>query len=160
MLSSAAKLNKDQCSDALGNPIGILDIWGKNYCWTRRIRTSAHWTAIKDNLFVGFVQNGEGRGDGGVTVQNAPFVLGKASIEKKTFSFGHCPNPLNPPPPDPNSGNLAPFFYVKNDVLRVWPEKKLMLMKVATIIMMIIMVILMMIMTKMTKKHTITVKFE
>ena len=26
MLSSAAKLNKDQCSDALGNPIGILNI--------------------------------------------------------------------------------------------------------------------------------------
>ena len=88
MLSSAAKLNKDQCSDALGNPIGILDIWGKNYCWTRRIRTSAHWTAIKDNLFVGFVQNGEGRGDGGVTVQNAPFVLGKASIEKNVLISG------------------------------------------------------------------------
>ena len=24
--------------------------------------------------------------------------LGKGSIEKKTFSFGHCPNYLNPPP--------------------------------------------------------------
>ena len=32
---------------------------------------------IKDKLFVGFVQNGEGRGDGGVTVQNAPFVYYK-----------------------------------------------------------------------------------
>ena len=41
---------------------------------------------------------------------------------KKTFSFGHCPNHLNPPPPDPNSGNLVLFFYVKNDVLRVWPN--------------------------------------
>ena len=29
---------------------------------------------------------------------------------KKTFSFGHCPNHLNPPPPDPNSGNLVLFF--------------------------------------------------
>ena len=29
--------------------------------------------------------------------------------EKKTFSFGHCPNHLNPPP-DPNSGNLVLFF--------------------------------------------------
>ena len=29
---------------------------------------------------------------------------------KKTFSFGHCPNPLNPPPHDPNSGNLVLFF--------------------------------------------------
>ena len=28
---------------------------------------------------------------------------------KKTFSFGHCPNHLNPPP-DPNSGNLVLFF--------------------------------------------------
>ena len=36
-------------------------------------------------------------------------TLGKASIEKKTFSFGHCPNHLNPPP-DPNSGNLVLFF--------------------------------------------------
>ena len=31
--------------------------------------------------------------------------------KKKTFSFGHCPNHLNPPPPlDPNSGNLVLFF--------------------------------------------------
>ena len=30
--------------------------------------------------------------------------------EKKTLSFGHCPNPLNPPPPDPNLGNLVLFF--------------------------------------------------
>ena len=29
---------------------------------------------------------------------------------KKTFSFGHCPNHLNPPPHDPNSGNLVLFF--------------------------------------------------
>ena len=30
---------------------------------------------------------------------------------KKTFSFGHCPNHLNPPPsPDPNSGNLVLFL--------------------------------------------------
>ena len=28
---------------------------------------------------------------------------------KKTFSFGHCPNHLNPPH-DPNSGNLVLFF--------------------------------------------------
>ena len=37
---------------------------------------------------------------------------------KKTFSFEHCPNHLNPPP-DPNLGNLVLFFYVKNDLLRV-----------------------------------------
>ena len=30
--------------------------------------------------------------------------------EKKTFSFGHCPNHLNPPPHHPNSGNLVLFF--------------------------------------------------
>ena len=29
---------------------------------------------------------------------------------KKTFSFGHCPNPLTPPP-DPNLGNLVLFFW-------------------------------------------------
>ena len=38
-------------------------------------------------------------------------MYGKTSAEKKTFSFGHCPNHLNPPPPpDPNSGNLVLFF--------------------------------------------------
>ena len=31
--------------------------------------------------------------------------------EKKTFSFGHCPNHLTP---DPNSGNLALFFGHQN----------------------------------------------
>ena len=36
----------------------------------------------------------------------------------------------------------------------------MLIKKVAMIIMMIIMVILMIILTKMTKKHTITVKFE
>ena len=30
-------------------------------------------------------------------------------MEKKTFSFGHCPNHLSPPP-DPNAGNLVLFF--------------------------------------------------
>ena len=61
-----------------------------------------------------------------VLVEEMPFhgnfshivnVFGKTSTEKKTFSFGHCPNHLNPPP-DPNSGNLVLFFYVKSDVLR------------------------------------------
>ena len=33
--------------------------------------------------------------------------------EKKTFSFGHCPNHLNPPP-DPNAGNLVLFFGSQN----------------------------------------------
>ena len=41
---------------------------------------------------------------------------------KKTFSFGHCPNPLNPPPPDPNSGNLVLFFGRKKRRLRAWPN--------------------------------------
>ena len=39
--------------------------------------------------------------------------LGKASMEKKTFSFGDCPNPLTPPP-DPNSGNLVLFLGHQN----------------------------------------------
>ena len=35
--------------------------------------------------------------------------LGKTSKKKKTFSFGHCPNHLNPPP-SPQFGQLGPFF--------------------------------------------------
>ena len=30
--------------------------------------------------------------------------------EKKTFSFGHCPNYLNTPPPWPRFGQLDPLF--------------------------------------------------
>ena len=45
-------------------------------------------------------------------------MLGKTSTEKNAF-FRALPES-----PDPNSGNLVLFFYVKNDVLRVWPEKK------------------------------------
>ena len=38
-------------------------------------------------------------------------ILGKTSIEKKkTFSFGHCPNYLTPPPPWPQFGQLGPLF--------------------------------------------------
>ena len=43
--------------------------------------------------------------------------------EKKTFSFGHCPNHLTPPPPDPNSGNWVLFSDVKIQDLKVtWGE--------------------------------------
>ena len=43
---------------------------------------------------------------------------------KKTYSFGHCPNPLNPPPPWPQFGQLGPFFSdVKNDVLACITER-------------------------------------
>ena len=45
-------------------------------------------------------------------------TLGKTSIEKKTFSFGHCPNYLNPPPHDPNSGNLVLFF--RKSKFKIW----------------------------------------
>ena len=45
---------------------------------------------------------------------------------KKTFSFGHCPNHLTPPP-DPNSGNLVLFFSeVKIQDLKVSLELKLL----------------------------------
>ena len=69
---------------------------------------------------------------------------------KKTFSFGHCPNHLNPPPHDPNSGNLVLFFRTSKTTFCAYDRKKklMLIMKVA----MIIMVILMIIMTKMTKK--------
>ena len=40
--------------------------------------------------------------------------------ENKNVFFRALPESPNPPlPPDPNSGNLVLFFYVKNDVLRV-----------------------------------------
>ena len=38
------------------------------------------------------------------------FSLREDNNTKKTFSFKHCPNHQNPPPPDPNSSNLAIFF--------------------------------------------------
>ena len=81
-------------------------------------------------------------------------------MKKKTFSFGHCPNHLTPPP-DPNSGNLVLFFgRQKRRFARLTDFFLMMIMMVSMIIMMIILVILIIIMTKMTKKNTITVKFE
>ena len=87
---------------------------------------------------------------------------GKPSIEeeKKRF-FSGLARITHPPPPLPDSGNLVlffgrqklrfagmtDFFYDDNDSCN-------------DIIMMIFMLISMMIMTKITKKHTITVKFE
>ena len=38
--------------------------------------------------------------------------------QKKTFSFGHCPKPLNSPPPDPNSGNFVLFFQTSK--FKIW----------------------------------------
>ena len=37
---------------------------------------------------------------------------------KKTFYFGHCPKYLNPPPHDPNSGNLVLFF--RKSKFKIW----------------------------------------
>ena len=42
------------------------------------------------------------------------FSLREDINTKKKFSFGHCPNHLTPPPPDPNSGNLVLFFGRQN----------------------------------------------
>ena len=42
----------------------------------------------------------------------------EAHNEKKTFSFGHCPNHLHPPLPDPNSGNLVLFF--RKSKFKIW----------------------------------------
>ena len=75
---------------------------------------------------------------------------------KKTFSFGHCPNHLTPPP-DPNSRNLVLFFWTSKTTFCAHDRFFLiMIMMVSMIIMMIIMAILMIIMTEMSKKHTIT----
>ena len=57
-----------------------------------------------------------------VTLKNActvaqevgKYIFREGLNGKKTFSFGHCPNHLNPPPPDPNSGNLVLFFGSQN----------------------------------------------
>ena len=75
---------------------------------------------------------------------------------KKTFSFGHCPNHLNPPIPPIRATGSSFFGFQKRRFARITENISMMIMMVA----MIIMVILMMIMTKMTKIHTITVKFE
>ena len=46
---------------------------------------------------------------------------------KKTFSFGHCPNYLNPPPPWPQFGQLGPLFSeVKIQDLKVSLELKIL----------------------------------
>ena len=90
-------------------------------------------------------------------------LLGETSIEKKRFLLGIARmNHLNPPPPDPNSGNLVLFFWTSKTTFCAYDRNLflMMIMMVAMIIMVIILVILMMIMTEMTKKHTITVKFE
>ena len=42
------------------------------------------------------------------------YILGKGSIEKKTFSFGHCPNYLNPPPMTPIRATWSSFFGSRN----------------------------------------------
>ena len=45
-----------------------------------------------------------------------PINLREDINRKKTFSFGHCPNHLNPP--DPNSGNLVLFF--RTSKFKIW----------------------------------------
>ena len=42
---------------------------------------------------------------------------------KKTFSFGHCPNHLNPPPHPPNSGNLVLFFRTSKTTFCAYDRK-------------------------------------
>ena len=37
-------------------------------------------------------------------------ILREGVNGKKTFSFGHCPNHLKPPPPRPEFGQLGPLF--------------------------------------------------
>ena len=41
-------------------------------------------------------------------------TLGKASMKKKTFSFGHCPNYLIPPPMTPTRATWSSFFGSQN----------------------------------------------
>merc|ERR1712074_394339 len=72
---------------------------------------------------------------------------------KNTLQFGHCPNYPNPPPsPIPQFGQLYRLFPAdKNDVLRVWQKKILMMIIIVAMIILIkILVILMIMMTKNT----------
>ena len=60
----------------------------------------------------------------GTSVKAQHQVLGKGSTEKETFSFGHCPNYLTPPP-WPQFGQLGPLFSdVKIQDLKVSLELK------------------------------------
>ena len=72
--------------------------------------------------------------------------------EKKTFSFGHCPNHLTPVPPI--RATWSPFFGRQKQRFAHMTEKdtiQMMMMMVEMIIMMVMMIILMKLMTKMTK---------
>ena len=53
-----------------------------------------------------------------LTNLNGLCVLGKTSIQKKTFSFGHCPNHLTPP--WPQFGQLGPFF--RTSKFKIWKQ--------------------------------------
>ena len=57
------------------------------------------------------------------TFTNSSKHKGRGQREKKTFSFGHCPNYLNPPPHDPN-GPL--FSEVEIQDLKVSLELKIL----------------------------------
>ena len=76
---------------------------------------------------------------------------------KNTLQFGHCPNY----PPTPQFGQLYRLFPAdKNDVLRVWQKKILMMIIIVAMIILIkILVILMIMMTKITEKPTNIVNF-
>ena len=57
----------------------------------------------------------------------------EALLEKKMFSFGHCPNYLSLPPPPPNLGNLYHFFLnAKNVDLSGIQRLKLKIMQKVT----------------------------
>ena len=44
--------------------------------------------------------------------------LGKTSMKKKNIFFRALPELPNPPPPDPNSGNLVLFFWKSK--FKIW----------------------------------------
>ena len=50
-------------------------------------------------------------------------LLGKTSVEKKTFSFGHCPNHLNPPPLTPIWATWSSFLRQKRRFARMTGKK-------------------------------------
>ena len=82
----------------------------------------------------------------------------REDIKIKNFSIRALPELPKPPPP--NSGNFTDFFPAnKNDVLRVWRKKILMMIIIVAMIILIkILVILMIMITKMTERPIVNIE--
>ena len=73
MLSSAAKLNKDHCSDALGNPIRILDIWVKIIVESEELELVRFGQLLKTTCLL-ILSRIEREGGAGESLTKTPFL--------------------------------------------------------------------------------------